>query len=254
MTATRDATVAIIQARIGSTRLPGKVLKRLQGRSVLAHVIERVRAAQGVDEIIVATSTKVEDDVIVAETVANRATPFRGSESDVLARYFGAAAQSNAGTFIRVTSDCPFYDPSLLTHMLAIWKQKRSDGRQLDYLSNTIKRSYPRGLDTEIFTFEALERANRDATAPEEREHVTVHFYRHPETFALDQVESPVDLSRLRWTLDTEDDWRFVSEVYARLYCPGAVFSTADVLGLLQREPALGQINAHVEQKDMKAH
>ncbi|MBV9080903.1 MAG: glycosyltransferase family protein [Elusimicrobia bacterium] len=249
----RGRTVAIIQARMRSSRLPGKVLKPLQSRPVLLHVIERVRAAAGVDAVVVATSTRPDDDAIEVEARAARAHCFRGSESDVLERYFQAAKAEGADTVVRVTSDCPLYDPALLGRMLTEWNRKRSDGTRVDHFSNCLKRTFPRGLDVEIFSFEALEKAHREATAPEEREHVTLYMYRHPELFALENVENAKDLSSLRWTLDTEDDWRLIEAVYGRLYRPGKIFSTDDVLELIKREPALALLNAHVAQKAVKA-
>lgn len=253
MMAAGERTVVIIQARMGSTRLPGKVLKNLMGHTVLWHVVNRVRRARGVDEVVVATSTKPSDDAIEREAKAAGASCFRGSELDVLDRYYEAATFARASTIVRVTSDCPLYDAEVLSRMLARWKERNEKGRRIDYLSNGIKRTFPRGLDTEIFSFAALERAHDEATLPEEREHVTLHIYRHPEEFALDNFENDVDLSTLRWTLDTDDDWRLIETVYERLSRPGETFSTQDVLALLKREPALARLNAHVEQKKLGA-
>lgn len=233
---------AIIQARIGSTRLPGKVLKQLCGKSILAHDIARIKQAQGVENIIIATTTEPADAAIMAEAEALGVSSFRGPEQDVLTRYYEAARAFNAKTIIRITSDCPLYDGQLLDAMLA-------DFFNCDYLSNCQTRTYPRGLDTEIMTFAALERAFHEAQAPEEREHVTPYIYRHPELFRLRSFESPRDLSSHRWTLDTPEDWKFIEAVYTRLYPHTPLFTTDDVLSLLAREPQLSAINAHIEQK-----
>jgi len=242
-------TVAIIQARMGSTRLPGKVLRHLAGESVLAHVVARARAARRLDGTWVATTDSADDAPIVAECVRLGVGCFRGSEQDVLSRYSGAAAASGAGTIVRITSDCPLFDPTLLDQMLAVFHEANQRAVTVDCLSNVIRRTHPRGLDAEIFTAGALERANREAKQPHEREHVTPYFYQHPELFRLRSFEGAEDLSALRWTLDTVEDWQFIEAVYAALYRKGAMFSTADVLKLLKSQPELSKVNAHVEQK-----
>lgn len=240
-------TVAIIQARMGSTRLPGKVLKRLAGDTVLGHVVRRVRQAKRLDDICVATTNLAEDDAIEAESRRLGATCFRGSERDVLGRYHGAAQASGADAIVRVTSDCPLFDGSLLDKMLVVFQSEPG----LDYLSNVLVRRFPRGLDAEMFTLAALERAHREATKDHEREHVTPYFYQHPELFKLRSFEGREDLSVHRWTLDTPEDWRFVQAVYAALDTPGNIFTTEDVLKLLKARPELAKLNADVEQKKL---
>lgn len=240
-------TVAIIQARMGSTRLPGKVMKTLAGRTVLAHVAERVRLCPLVDEVIVATTTSAADDVIVGECARLGVRCFRGSEQDVLSRYHAAASQALADVVVRVTADCPLFDPLLLEQMLRQFRDARAAGEPLDYLSNTLERSYPRGLDAEVFTFAALERAHREARLPAEREHVTPYLYRHPERFQIRGVKSERDLSRHRWTLDTPEDWAFISALFEQL--GAGRFGTRAVLEFLERRPDLVALNAHVAQK-----
>jgi spore coat polysaccharide biosynthesis protein SpsF len=189
---------------------------------------------------------------------------WRGSEQDVLDRYFGAAQATGAEVIVRVTSDCPLFDGALLDDMLAVFQRAgglqppsgatnhaterrlEAAGTGLDYLSNVQARRFPRGLDAEIFTFAALTRAHLEASRPHEREHVTPYFYQHPELFRLHSFEGREDWSAHRWTLDTPEDWQFVEAVYAAL---GAAFTTADVLKLLKAQPELARLNAHVEQK-----
>jgi spore coat polysaccharide biosynthesis protein SpsF len=238
-------TVAIIQARMGSTRLPGKVLMNLPGGTVLSHVIERVRNAGRVSETVIATTTAKSDDAIVEECNRLGVPCFRGSEKDVLARYHGAAKQFQADLVVRVTSDCPLFDGSLLDRML-----QRFDA---DYMSNTLRRRFPRGLDAEMFTFAALDRAFREASSPHQREHVTPYLYEHPELFHLQSYEEEPDRSQHRWTLDTVEDWKFIEAVFGELYRPNHSFSTADVLNLLQRRPELAKINSAVTQKALAA-
>lgn len=244
-------TAAIIQARMGSTRLPEKVLLNLCGKSVLAHVVERVRVSRAVDEIVVATTDRQADDAIAAAAAALGATPFRGSEEDVLSRYYLAAVESRAETIVRITADCPLFDGELLRAMLAEFTAANRPGQsaRIDYLSNTLTRTYPRGLDAEIFTFAALEQAYRAATRPSEREHVTPFIYSHPQLFNLRNFAADHDYSRYRWTLDTEDDWRLIEAIYGRLYHRDRLFGTRETLALLEREPALAKLNAHVTQK-----
>jgi spore coat polysaccharide biosynthesis protein SpsF len=243
--------VAIIQARMGSTRLPGKVMKQLCDRTVLAHVIFRVRACPLVDEVVVATTTSPTDDVIVAEAEKWGAKWFQGSEEDVLGRYYGAAKEYNADLVVRVTSDCPLFDPEVLCQMLEYFATELPQGLEMDYLSNTLNRSYPRGLDAEIFTFETLEKVFNKARLPYEREHVTPYIYEHPEQFSLHNQTWDEDLSAYRWTLDTPEDWQLISAIYSALYEEGNIFTTEQVLALLKQRPELELINWQVKQKEI---
>jgi spore coat polysaccharide biosynthesis protein SpsF len=244
-------TIAIIQARLGSTRLPGKVLLRLAEDTVLGHVVRRVRACPRLNGVIVATTVADEDAAIVTECQRLGVPSFRGSAEDVLARYFHAAQGAGAEAVVRVTSDCPLFDPELLDRMLETFHRLNATAVTVDYLSNTLRRTFPRGLDAEIFTFAALRDAFAEATSPHEREHVTPFFYEHPERFRLHSVEGPTDLSAHRWTLDTPDDWKLIESVYRELHTPGGMFTTAEVLKLLRARPELATLNAHVEQKKL---
>ena len=244
-------TVAIIQARTGSTRLPAKVLKHLAGKTVLEHVIVRVRAAAFVDEVIIATTTSPTDDPIVALAEACGVRWSRGSESDVLSRYFYAAQEAKADVVVRITSDCPLLDPALLDDLIGRFLDAIQEGRGVDYLSNTLERTFPRGLDAEIFSFEALEKAHREAKRPHEREHVTPYVHQQPDLFTLVGVRNEVDLSHHRWTLDTSEDFAFIQAVYKALHREDALFTTQQILKLLDERPALPKINAHIEQKSL---
>lgn len=237
-------TIAIIQARMGSTRLPGKVLKPLAGDTVLGHVVGRVRKAKRLDGICIATTDSSADEPIVAECKRLSVECFRGSEQDVLARYHGAAQACKADVIVRVTSDCPLFDGAMLDEMLVMFTATTG----LDYMSNVQVRRFPRGLDVEIFTVAALALANRKAKQRHEREHVTPYFYEHPEMFRLRSFECKENLSGHRWTLDTPEDWQFVEAVYGAL---DTKFTTADVLKLLNTRPELAKLNAHVEQKKL---
>jgi len=242
-------TVAILQARLGSTRLPGKVLKQLGGKSVLGQVIARVKTCTQLDDVVIATTDQPADVAVAEEARKCGATAFRGSENDVLSRYYFAAKENDADIIVRITADCPIYDGALLDRMLSEFERVKV----ADYLSNVIKRTFPRGLDTEIFPFAALERAHREAQQAHQREHVTPYFYQHPELFQLQSYEEQPDLSGHRWTLDTPEDWEFMETVYSALQTGDKIFTTADVLKLLKARPELTKLNAHVEQKKLGA-
>ncbi|BAY60656.1 acylneuraminate cytidylyltransferase [Calothrix brevissima NIES-22] len=243
--------VAIIQARMGSTRLPGKVMKELCGQTVLAHVIFRVKACSLIDEVVVATTTSYADNPIVTEAEKCGVKWFRGSEEDVLSRYYLAAKQYSADVVVRVTSDCPLFDPEVLSQMLEYFQDETSEGLEIDYLSNCLNRSYPRGLDAEVFTFGVLEKAFQAAQKPYEREHVTPYIYEHPEIFALHNQTYDEDISNYRWTLDTEEDWKLIQAVYVDLYQEGEIFTTDEVIALLKAKPELVNLNIHVKQKEL---
>lgn len=241
--------VAILQARFSSTRLPGKVLRQLGNRTVLAQIVTRVRQATRLDEVWVATSNHATDDPVNAEAINAGVPCYRGSLGDVLARYHGAAMAAKADLIVRVTCDCPLFDGHLLDRMLATFADETAQDNRIDYLSNVIERSFPRGLDAEIFTSAALDRAFREATRSYDREHVTPYFYNHPELFNLRSFVGKENLSRFRWTLDTPADWDLIKEIYAANAERGNEFTTEDVLELLTRRPELQLLNASVEQK-----
>jgi len=240
-----DCIVAVVQARTGSTRLPGKVLADVAGRSMLARVCERLGRAGTVDGVIVATTTEPADRAVAAECARLGVPCFRGSEWDVLGRYHDAAAAWGAEVVVRVTADCPLIDPEVVDRVVLAFLDARPD-----YASNTLERTWPRGLDIEVFTAAALARAHREARLPHEREHVTPYLYGHPQQFRLLAVTGPDRLGHLRWTVDTPDDLRLVREIYARLGSEG-VFSWRDAARLCKREPALAELNRHVRQKQL---
>ena len=235
--------VAIIQARMGSTRLPGKVLKELEGQTVLARVVTRLRRARHIDELLVATTDRAPDDAIVEECQRYAVPVFRGDQDDVLDRYFRAAQASKAEVVVRITSDCPLIDPDITDKTIAGLLESRAD-----YASNSLVRTYPRGLDTEVMRFETLARARDEARKPYEREHVTPYIYEHPTKFKVLSVTGEVDHSGYRWTIDTPEDLEFARAVYSH-FEPDAVFSWRDVVALLEREPSLIEINRSVMQK-----
>jgi spore coat polysaccharide biosynthesis protein SpsF len=242
--------VAIIQARMGSSRLPGKVLEDVEGLTVLGHTVRRAQAISGVDRVVVATTRSSGDDAIVAECERLGVPWGRGSEDDVLSRYVDAARATEAELVVRITSDCPLLDPTESARVVGALKEALGRCEPIDYASNTIERRLPRGLDTEAFTREALERAHRGASSPREREHVTLTMYEHPADYRLLSVIAPYDASQHRWTVDTAEDLQLVREVMARLVpTHGYAFGLAEILAVIEREPWIASLNRHVEQK-----
>jgi len=237
---------AIIQARLGSTRLPGKVLMDLGGKTVLARVVGRLRRSTRVDEILVATTDSVADDAIVRECRQLEVSCFRGSENDVLDRYYRATRAFAAGAVVRITSDCPVIDPQIVDETIRVFQQQCGD-----YASNVFPRTYPRGLDTEVFTVAALEQAWRDAHASYEREHVTPYFYQHPELFRLVSQSGQIDCSQYRWTLDTAEDLEVLRTIYAR-FGNWDDFTWSETVQLMKREPELVELNAYMPQKALQ--
>jgi len=229
---------AIVQARMSSTRLPGKVLKEILGRPMLWHLVNRLKQAQLVDKIIIATTDKAVDEPVIGLARELGIDSFAGSEADVLDRYYQAAKKYKAGVIVRITADCPLLDPHIVDEVV----RRYSEG-DCDYATNTLKLTYPDGLDVEVISYAALERAWREVKLASEREHVTPYIRKNPDRFRIANVESGVDLSRLRWTVDREEDLEFVRQVYRYLYREGQVFHTGDILALLKKHPELEQIN-----------
>jgi spore coat polysaccharide biosynthesis protein SpsF len=235
--------VAIVQARIGSTRLPGKVLKDLEGETVLARVVNRLRRARLIDEVLVATTDRAADDAIVEECRGRSISVSRGDQDDVLDRYFRAAQLAKAEIVVRVTSDCPLIDPEITDKTIAAFLETRPD-----YASNVMARTYPRGLDTEVMSVATLGKAWQAARKPYEREHVTPYIYEHPAEFKLLSVTGDADHSCHRWTVDTPEDLELVRAIYARLKNKPN-FLWGDVLEVLDREPELVELNRSIMQK-----
>src|SRR5208282_4154028 len=239
-------TVIINQARMSSTRLPGKVLKEVLSRPLLDYQIERLRRSTLTHELVVATTTNPADDALVDYCRTRDVPVFRGSEQDVLARYYLAAVEHRAEAVVRVTADCPIIDPEVVDRVVSRFLGMANG---VDYVSNTQVRTYPRGMDTEVFAFDALRRAHREASLDYEREHVTPYLYRHPEVFRIEQVVHPVDLSAHRWTVDTAEDFELVRRIIEGLYQRNSCFGLADIVAFVVAHPSLMKINAHVVQK-----
>lgn len=241
----------VIQARMGSTRLPGKVMKLLGDRPVLWHVVERVKQSKLIDMIIVATTNSDEDNTIVEFCKKNSINYYRGSEKDVLDRYYKTAKYYKLDAIIRVTSDCPIIDSIVIDKLVKTYLDNKE---QLDYVSNSMIRTYPRGLECSIFSMEALKESWENATKEYHKEHVVMYIREHKEKFKIMNICNDKMLSNYRWTLDTKEDYIFLKCIYNNLYKSGSIFTTNDVLELLKEQPELININAHVEQKKVGAN
>jgi spore coat polysaccharide biosynthesis protein SpsF len=242
--------VAIVQARMGSTRLPGKVLKDLEGETMLARVAQRLSRSRLINEVLIATTDRSADDAIVEECRRCSVKVFRGDEDDVLDRYFRAAQLTGADVVVRITSDCPLIDPGVTDKTIAAFLNPQGQAMP-DYASNVVVRTYPRGLETEVMTTQALERCWRAANQPYERTHVTPYIYEHPGEFRILSVTGETDFSRHRWTVDTPEDLEFVRAIYAR-FKGRDDFRAPDILALLEREPGLLELNRSIMQKALR--
>lgn len=234
----------IVQARMTSTRLPGKVLLPLAGEPMLTRLIERLRRVQRADGIVIATTTNATDDPIAALCDKLGVPCHRGSEHDVLSRYADAARLHGADAVVRITSDCPLIHPVLIDQILAVYEEGDSD-----YVSNMLPPTWPYGMAVEVFSAAALQQAHAEATQAAEREHVTPFIYWHPERYRLRNVESPVNLSHHRWTVDTPEDYELVRRLFETLHPINPEFTQADILTLLDAHPDWMTLNQHVQQK-----
>lgn len=241
----KEKITAVIQARLGSTRLAGKTLMMLEGQTLLGHLVNRVRASKHIDGIVIATTVKERDDAIAEFAKGNGIDFSRGSEDDVLDRFYQAAVKYGLETIVRVTPDCPMLDPEVTDYVISQFV-----AGDYDYVSNVLTPTYPDGLDTEVFSFHALKRAWNEAKLPSEREHVTAYIHKHPELFRLFNVKRQgEDLSWMRWTVDTDKDLLFAREIFKRLGSKG-IFHMDDVLRLLRDEPEILEINQGITRNE----
>lgn len=240
-----EKVVCIVQARMGSTRLPGKIFLKLSGKPVLEHVVSRLQLAKRLDAIVVAAPVSPENDRIerFIKTRFPDIMVYRGSERDVLDRYYRAAKVATADIVVRVTSDCPLIDPNLVDRVVVALQQ------DVDYASNTFPtRTYPRGMDTEVIRMNALARLWCKATSADDREHVTLYLRMHPHLFSVASVKNPTDFSRYRLTIDEPLDFQFLTSLY-RYFRAGSIPYLRNVMTILKAHPELAKINMEVKQK-----
>lgn len=242
-------TVITIEARMRSTRLPGKVLKPVLGRPLLALMIERMQQVWQADQIVVATTDNRADDPIADLAQQLGVGWFRGSEDDVLDRVLKAAQSVNADLIVEMTGDCPLADPLIVDQMIGIFKTN-----SVDYCANVLTRTYPRGMDTQVFPVKVLAQVSELTQDPTDHEHVSLYIYNHPEHFRLLNVVSgyPLDVADLRLTVDTPEDFELIQAIYHELYPVNPRFNLSNILDLFKRRPELKMVNQNIQQKHIR--
>ncbi len=242
-------TVAIIEARMTSTRLPGKIMLPILGQPMLELLIERLKHASMLDQIVIATTNKFTDDIVETLTKKLGVGCFRGSEDDVLNRVLGAAHTFKASTIVEITGDCPLIDPRVVDQVIGIYNEKK-----FDYVSNNLKRTYPRGMDTQVFSTNVLDNVARLTQDPIDHEHVSLYIYEHPEVFSLFNVESnlPEKYWDARLTVDTKEDFELINTIYELLYPQNPVFTLGDIIDLLEKREDLLELNRNIKQKKVR--
>jgi spore coat polysaccharide biosynthesis protein SpsF len=238
-----------IEARMRSSRLPGKVLKPILGRPMLALMIERLQQARTIDGIVVATTINPSDDPIAELAGELEVGCFRGSEEDVLARVLGAARSYGGDVIVETTGDCPLNDPAIVDKVVSDYRIGGAD-----FVSNTLQYSTPIGTDVRVFSSESLAEINRISKDPADHEHVSLHYWEHPEKYRLRNVATglPPEVADLRLTVDTPEDFELVRQVFEELYPVKRIFSLSDILELFRRRPDLPEINRAVRQKAVR--
>lgn len=240
-------TVAIIQARCGSSRFPEKVFADLSGHPLIWHVVNRVRNAIYVDDVVVATTINSVDDKLYEWCVANSIPVTRGSENDVLNRFYETAKKYKADVIVRITADDPFKEPNLIDEAISTLVAETAD-----YVCNNFPPTYPEGLDVEVLTFDALEKQELNSTSDYEREHVTQYIYHHPQDFKMHNLSNDKDLSYLRWTIDTKTDFEMVRLIYDGVYTSdNNIFHIDDILHFLKDNPEVAFMNSNVKRSAM---
>lgn len=241
------SNIAFIAARTGSERLPGKVLHKLAGIPSLIHIFNILEASRNTDDFAVVTTTLSEDDIIEKICIENSVKVFRGSVHDVLDRFRIAAEALRPERIIRVTGDDPLMDPGLIDEVI----EKHVSG-DFDYTSNMVERTYPRGMDTEVMEYEALEKSWKTTSDKDDREHVTLYIRRHPEIFSIQSVKKEGrSFDDLRLCMDTDEDSKLIGRIYDELY-DNRPIKLDEVLNLLDEMPELRKINSAIKQKEVK--
>lgn len=238
--------LAIIQARMGSKRLPGKVLMDLAGKPVIQHVVERVSQSKTIDKVVVATSVDENNLNLIEYCARKKIQVFVGSEDDVLDRYYQAAKLFKPENIVRITADCPLMDPAIVDKTVESHLNKKT----VEYTTNTLQPTYPDGEDVEVFTWEALEISWQEAKLLSEREHVTPYIRNNPTKFRIHSVENEKDFSGKRWTLDTQEDYKFIASIFNKLYGRNPFFGMSEILALLNEAPDLETINSHFKRNE----
>lgn len=241
--------IATIEARMRSSRLPGKILMPLVGKPSLWRLVERARRSRWVSDVVVATTVSPEDDAVEHWAKEEGVSFYRGSEEDVLGRVLDAAKAFHGDVIVELTGDCPLIDPEMMDALIRQYMES-----DCDYVSNILKRTYPRGWDTQVFSTELLGEVDRLTRDPADRENVSLYIYEHPERYKLGGMEAPPKLygPDIRICVDRMEDYQVVSAIYEALYPANPLFSSHDVMDFLRNSPEIAKLNAHVQQKKVR--
>lgn len=246
---TQKKILASIEARMTSIRLPGKVLLPCVGKKMLELLVERVKRCHMIDQIVISTTVNTADDELVKLAKRLRVGYFRGSESDVVERVVLAMKSARADVVVQLTGDCPLLDPEVIDQVIRIYLYNN-----FDYVSNTLVRSYPRGLDVQVSSFEILEESLKIAKDSAQHEHVYLSIYENPDKFRLFNVFADPELCRpdYRWTLDTRTDYDFINTIYRHFYKKNPTFTSSDIIKFLEIHPEISEINKDIQQKPVR--
>ncbi len=242
-------TIATVEARMTSSRLPGKILKPLAGKPSLERLVERARRAKSVTDVVICTTVNAQDDAVVEWGKKAGVAVFRGSEDDVLLRVLEAAKHHKAETIVELTGDCPFADPDIIDELARFY-----GAHDVDYASNILVRTYPRGLDTQIFSTATLAKVDTLTQDPPDRENVSLYIYEHPQEFRLGCLTAPSELygPQIRICVDRVEDYEVCATVYDALYPNNPRFTSRDVMDFLRANPDVAAKNAHIAQKAVR--
>lgn len=235
---------AIIQARMGSSRLPGKVLKEVNGKPLLLHQIERLKTCRWIDQLLIATTNDQQDNQIVEFCEKYNLAVFRGSENNVLERYYKAWEKFGGETIVRLTSDCPIIDAEIVDETIKYYLNNN-----FDYVSNTLERTFPRGLDTEVFSVDALKVSYNSAILERDKEHVTPYIYTNPDKFKMGSYKGQTDYSQYRWTVDTAEDFELIERLLNAYIGKENELNLITAVNLMKENPVWFEINREIEQK-----
>lgn len=238
---------AIIQARCGSTRLPGKIFMEIDGNPLLWHVVNRLTYVDLIDDIVIATTTDKKDDKVEEWCEKNEINCFRGSEDDVLSRFYNAAIEFPCDVIVRVTADDPFKEPSIIDNII-----RKLIDENLDLSTNVFPPSYPEGLDCEVFTFDVLKTMEKTTNDPYDHEHVTPYIYNHSNEFKIGNITSSHQLSSFRWTIDNKEDYEMVNAIYEKRKEENeGILLMQEILEILEENPEIAEINSNVKRSGM---
>ena len=237
--------LCLVQARMGSSRLPGKVMTTINGKPMIGIMMESLRRSKIINKSLVATSRNTKDNVLVNYLKKNKISYYRGSEDDVLGRFYHAAKKGKADLVIRITADCPLIDPEIVDKVI-----ERTITHDLDYCSNVEIRTFPRGYDVEVLTFDVLSKIHKKTKDSDDREHVTLYINRHPNLFKIENVQAPKNMQHPEWRVcvDTKEDLRLIKEIF-RYYKKKKAIKYNDIVKLFLKHPKLAKINEKVKQK-----